>query len=193
MRRVAAFLDRDGVLIENTTTDGRPRPLPEGTAEILPGVLEACRTLQDAGLVLIGVSNQPDIARGMSSTDAVTRTNGELRNRLGLDALLMCPHDDADDCRCRKPRPGMLLEGAVQFGLDLRRSVMVGDRWRDIEAGRRAGCATVFVDRGYGERKPEGPDVVVASLADAVPYILSFTAGTRGREERDGERDDQRI
>lgn len=183
MGRRAAFIDRDGVLIASATVDGVPQPLPEGDASILPGVIEACRRLHEAGLVLIGVSNQPDIARGTSSAAAVERTNADLQDRLGLDALLVCPHDDADDCQCRKPRPGLLLEGARRFDVELSRSVMIGDRWRDVEAGKRGGCATIFIDRGYGERRPEDPDVTVANLPDAVPYVLALTADAARRNE----------
>ena len=178
------FLDRDGVLIASATVDGTPRPLPEGDADILPGVEEACMRLRDAGFVLIGVSNQPDIARGTSSAGAVAQTNNELQNRLGLDALLVCPHDDADDCECRKPRPGLLLTGARLFDVDLARSVMIGDRWRDIEAGKRAGCVTIFVDRGYRERRPADPDHIVPNLPDAVPYVIAMAAPVAGPKDQ---------
>lgn len=167
------FLDRDGVLIRSFVRDGVPRP-PESISEmeLLPGVANACSELREAGFRLICVTNQPDIARGTAPADLVAALNEHLRIELQLDAVLMCPHDDVDGCSCRKPRPGMLLEAADRFDLDLTGSVMVGDRWRDIEAGRRAGCRTVFVSRGYAERQPEDPDLVVAELADAVPWIL---------------------
>lgn len=184
MARAAVFLDRDGVLIAGATVDGMPHPLPEGEADILPGVEEACLCLREAGFVLIGVSNQPDIARGTSSAEAVAQTNSELQNRLGLDALLVCPHDDADDCECRKPRPGLLLTGAQLFDVDLACSVMIGDRWRDIEAGKRAGCATIFVDRGYRERRPVDPDHTVPNLPDAVPYVIAMAAPVAGRTDQ---------
>lgn len=178
--RSAAFIDRDGVLIAGATVEGRPHPLPEGEADILPGVPDACRRLHEAGFVLICVSNQPDIARGTSSAARVAATNAALQRRLELDALLVCPHDDADDCDCRKPKPGLLIEGARRFDVDLAASVMIGDRWRDIEAGKRAGCTTIFVDHGYRERRPENPDVVVANLPDAVPYALAVSAAAAG-------------
>ena len=98
--------------------------------------------------------------------------NRWLVDRLGLEAMLTCLHDDADGCDCRKPRPGLLLGAAPRWSIDLGASVMVGDRWRDIEAGRRAGCRTVFVDHGYAERRPTAPDRVVAGLAEAVDWIL---------------------
>jgi D-glycero-D-manno-heptose 1,7-bisphosphate phosphatase len=134
-------------------------------------VVDACARLHDAGLFLIVVTNQPDLARGTQERTVVDEIHGLLREALPIDAIYLCAHDDADCCACRKPAPGMLLTAAQEFGLDLGRSVMVGDRWRDVEAGRRAGCRTVFVDRGYEERAPVDPDLVVKDLAAAVDWI----------------------
>ena len=90
-----------------------------------------------------------------------------------LDEFLVCPHDDRDACDCRKPTPGLLLEAQARHGIDLRRSFLVGDRWRDVDAGRAAGCRTVFLDYGYRERGPSAPpDARVASLAEAVDWIV---------------------
>ncbi len=171
--RPAAFLDRDGVLNRSLLVDGIPRP-PDSVAELelLPGVEEACRALHEAGLALVVVSNQPDVARGTQTIAAVEAINDELRRLLPLDQVRVCPHDDDDACACRKPAPGMLLDAAAELGIDLARSVMVGDRRRDIEAGKRANCATVFLDAGYPERPPEAPDLTVRSLGEAVPWIL---------------------
>ena len=175
--RAAVFLDRDGVLNESTIRDGRPYP-PDTLDEfrLLPGVVDACATLHRAGLVLVVVTNQPDVARGTQDASVVEAMHARLRALLPIDAILVCPHDDADACNCRKPKPGLLVEGATTFDVDLARSVMVGDRWRDIEAGVAAGCRTVFIDRGYAERRPETPDLTVGNLADAVPWILLHTA-----------------
>jgi D-glycero-D-manno-heptose 1,7-bisphosphate phosphatase len=95
-----------------------------------------------------------------------------LQQRLHLDDVIVCTHDDADGCECRKPKPGMLLQAAKKWDIDLRRSYMVGDRWRDTEAGRAAGCRTVFVRAGYEEPSPRCPDIVVASLLEATEEIL---------------------
>jgi len=170
--RRAVFLDRDGVLNRAIVRTGRPYP-PRSMDEvqILPGVEEACRRLHAAGFLLIMVTNQPDVASGTQTRVAVDAMNAALRARLALDDVRVCPHDDADDCPCRKPRPGLLCAAAREWHVDLAASVMVGDRWRDIEAGRAAGCRTVFIDYGYAERRPGGEDVVVASLIDAVPWI----------------------
>lgn len=172
----AVFLDRDGVLLESTEVEGVPTPMPHGrTLQLRPGVEEACRQLRAAGLPLVCVTNQPDIARGTVTMASVRAANAELQARLSLDAILVCPHDDADDCDCRKPRPGLLLSAASTLGIDPKLSVMVGDRWRDVEAGRRAGCATIFIDNGYHERLPDRPDVTARGLDEVVPEILRIT------------------
>lgn len=172
-RRRAVFLDRDGVLNESVVVDGRPLP-PDSVADLVltPGVEQACAELRRAGLLLILVTNQPDIARGTRDRAAVDAINEMLRRRLHLDDVLVCPHDDADDCACRKPRPGLILMAAGHWQVDLPGSVMVGDRWRDIEAGRGAGCSTVLLARTYAERPATGADHVVGSLHEAVPWIL---------------------
>lgn len=176
MRR-ATFLDRDGVLNRATIVDGRPHP-PASVSELelLPGVEDACGRLHDAGLLLIVATNQPDVARGTQAMAAVEALNRELASRLPLDEIRVCPHDDSDACACRKPEPGMLLDAAREHGIDLANSVMVGDRWPDVEAGRRAGCKTVFVDAGYSERPPDAPDLIVRDLGEAVPWILESSA-----------------
>jgi D-glycero-D-manno-heptose 1,7-bisphosphate phosphatase len=177
--RRAVFLDRDGVLNAATVRDGRP--LPPATVDqvvIIDGVREACRRMADAGLLLIMVTNQPDIARRTTSWATVEAINAHLADELGLDGVFVCPHDDGDACDCRKPEPGLLVDAATRMGVDRTTSVMVGDRWRDIEAGRRAGVRTVWVRSDYGEPAPTAPDHVVERLLDVVPLVTSFaTAG----------------
>jgi D-glycero-D-manno-heptose 1,7-bisphosphate phosphatase len=169
----AVFLDRDGVLSEPTLRFGRPYP-PETVDDVrvLPGVLEACGELATAGLMLVCVTNQPDISRGTRDFATVAAINDHVRELLRLDEVVVCPHDDPDGCDCRKPLPGMILEAARRLDLDTSRSVTVGDRWRDVEAGRAAGTWTVFVDWGYNERQPERPDLIVKDLKEAVPWII---------------------
>ena len=172
--RAAVFLDRDGVLNEIELRGGTPHP-PAGVEQLrlLPGVVEACYRLRELGFALVVVTNQPDIARGKQTRDEVDRMHDVLRARLPLDEIVVCPHDDADDCPCRKPRPGMILDAATRLDLDPGESVCIGDRWRDVEAGKRAGVMAIFVERGYGERKPTDADAVVANLPDAVGFIES--------------------
>ena len=169
----AVFLDRDGVLNRAVVRGGKPQaPGTPEELEILPGVAEACARLRGAGLRLIAVTNQPEIARGTLTREAVDAINLAVQRELRLDDVRVCPHDDADRCECRKPAPGLILDAARDWGIALRSSFLVGDRWRDVESGRRAGCKTVFVDHGYPERRPESPDLVVTSFLDAVSWIL---------------------
>lgn len=170
--RAAVFLDRDGVVNRAPVVDGTPRaPRSVHDVVLLPLVDDACRRLKRAGLLLVVVTNQPDIARGLLASETLSIIHGVLRRRLPIDDVLVCPHDDADCCDCRKPAPGLLHEAAQRWGVELRRSVMVGDRWRDVQAGRAAGCATVLVDHHYSERRVEA-DLVVHGLHQAVPWIL---------------------
>ncbi len=171
MRR-AIFLDRDGVLIESIMRDGKPHSaMTPQDVRIIPGVPEACRELSRLGFLLVMVTNQPEIARGRISREFVEQTNEALARTLGLDDVEACPHDNDSNCQCRKPKPGMILQAAAKLGIDLPASVVVGDRWRDIAAGRSAGCKTVFVDYGYDESMIETPDHVASSLSAALPWI----------------------
>jgi D-glycero-D-manno-heptose 1,7-bisphosphate phosphatase len=175
------FLDRDGVLNEAIVRNGRPVPPTTVDEVVIPdGVTEACRRLSDAGFLLIVVTNQPDIARRTTTWEAVDAINAHLTDQLGLDAVRICPHDDGDACGCRKPAPGLLLAAAEDLALDLDRSLMVGDRWRDIEAGRRAGVTTVWLSSDYCEPAPDAPDYMVDRLLDVVPLVTSFVITGEG-------------
>jgi D-glycero-D-manno-heptose 1,7-bisphosphate phosphatase len=172
----AVFLDRDGVLVRALGDEEVPRSASTlEELEILPEAAEACSALKQAGFVLVVVTNQPEIARGTLDADTVTGQNDALRDALPVDDVVVCPHDDADGCRCRKPKPGMLVEAGRRFGVDLASSFMVGDRWRDVEAGRAAGCRVVFVDRGYAEELTAEPDAVVRDVGAAARWILAVS------------------
>ena len=171
--RRAVFLDRDGVLNASVVRDGRPYPPARvEDLEILPGVPGALGELKRAGFVLLVVTNQPDVGRGTQSRAAVEAIHERMRAELPLDAIYSCYHDDGDRCACRKPAPGMLVDGARDWDVALPASFMVGDRWRDIEAGVAAGCRTAFIDYQYDERQPRAFDVKVTSLAEAAAWIL---------------------
>ncbi len=171
----AVFLDRDGVINEAVVKDGKPYPPAHAASLRIPeGTAEALARLKQRGYILLVVTNQPDVVRGQQTRDAVEGINQRLRAELALDDVLTCYHDDADNCGCRKPRPGLLLRAGQQYGIDLPNSYMIGDRWRDIDAGANAGCRTILIDHGYHERAPQfTPDLRVASLPEAVAWILS--------------------
>lgn len=172
MTRRAVFLDRDGVINKAIVRDGKPYPPANvGELEILPGVREALLELKAAEFSLIVVSNQPDVARGKTSRATVEAINSALAAELPIDEFVMCYHDSGDGCLCRKPKPGMLIAAAAKWHIDLSASFMVGDRWRDVEAGQLAGCKTVFLDYGYAEKQPEYVDCRVGSLIEALPFI----------------------
>lgn len=179
--RAAVFLDRDGVLNEAVIRDGKPYPPADAAAlKIAAGARESLDALHAAGYLLIVITNQPDVARGTQTREAVDAIHARLRTELPLDAVYACCHD-GDGCNCRKPKPGLLLNAAADLGIDLARSFMIGDRWRDVDAGARAGCRTVFLDFGYGERAPtHPPSVSVASLRDGVAWILQQSGAQGG-------------
>src|SRR6266705_520219 len=102
----------------------------------------------------------------------VEEINNRLARILPLDAIMVCEHDDKDECECRKPKPGMMLRAQEKYGIDLCHSFVIGDRWRDVEAGRRAGCRTILIGDGYGEAMSSTADVMVATLSDAADWIL---------------------
>lgn len=174
--RRAVFLDRDGVLNHAGVLDGVPRaPLTLEQVQILPGVPEALARLARLDLVLVGVTNQPDVARGAQTVAGVEAINAHLLARLPLLEIRTCFHDDVDACHCRKPEPGLLTDAAAAHGIDLARSFMVGDRWSDVAAGQAAGCLTFLIDAPYNQRPRCTPDYVVAGLPEAAERIEALT------------------
>ena len=141
--------------------------------------------LKAHGFALFVITNQPDVSRGTQTREAVEAIHQALASSLPIDDIFVCYHDDADDCACRKPNPGMLLEAQRKHNIDLSRSFVVGDRWRDIDAGHAAGCKTVLIDYGYRERKPaQPPEATVRSLREAADWILcSSLKGSTNKNE----------
>jgi D-glycero-D-manno-heptose 1,7-bisphosphate phosphatase len=171
--RKAIFFDRDGVLNKALIRQGRPHP-PSTVKdlEILPGVEESLISLKNAGYFLSVITNQPDIARGIIDKQVVNDINKVLKAQLAIDEIKVCSHDDVDSCFCRKPKPGLILESAKEHNISLIDSFFIGDRWRDIEAGKAAGCKTFFIDYGYLEKQPLDFDFKVKSLKEAAQIIL---------------------
>ncbi len=173
MVRPAIFLDRDGVINANLERDGKPvAPTSLDEFRFLPGVEDAVRRLKQAGYLIIVCTNQPDVPNGRTSQATVEAMHDLVRAKLDVDFIKVCFHSDADGCACRKPKPGMILAAADEHSIDLPRSYVVGDRWRDVAAGRAAGCLTIFVEYGYEQEGPNEPDHVVASLSEAANLIL---------------------
>jgi D-sedoheptulose 7-phosphate isomerase len=188
-RRRAVFLDRDGVLNQAVLRDGKPYP-PASLAElrIVEGAAEGLARLKQLGFLLLVVTNQPDVARGTQARETVESLHNALRDALPVDEFLVCFHDDADGCQCRKPAPGLLLQAQDRMGVDLQRSFLIGDRWRDIDAARAAGCRGVWIDFGYRERGPSlPPDARAASLTEAIDWIV-----WQVKLEEDGNNDSRR-
>jgi len=173
----AVFLDRDGVLNQPVVRSGKPYP-PETLAEfkIYPEVPEACTLLRDAGFLLVVVTNQPDVGRGTQSIQVVEAMHAKLQQSIPLDRIEVCAaaNGTAPEARRRKPAPGMVLDAATALEVDLARSYLVGDRWRDIDCGYAAGCTTIFIDRNYVEKLHLPPHHRVANLLEAAKLILSL-------------------
>jgi D-glycero-D-manno-heptose 1,7-bisphosphate phosphatase len=173
--RRAVFLDRDGVINRPLIRDGKPfPPVRVDQFEILPGVTEACEALKGLGFLLVVATNQPDVGRGTLVREEVETVHRWLLQQLPIDRLMVCFHGGAafgDPCDCRKPQPGMLLEAAEALKIDLAKSFMIGDRWRDVDCGFNAGCQTIFIDWGYEEKLNRDPDFRARDLLGAAQLI----------------------
>jgi len=174
MLHPAVFLDRDGVINKAIVRNGLPYP-PSSLNELLitPNANHVLLKLKEAGFLLIGITNQPDVARGTQKREIVEEINTSLLSALPIKEILVCYHDDDDQCSCRKPNPGLIFEAVKKFSIDLSRSFMVGDRWKDILAGKNAGVKTIFINYDYQEPKPiPSADYTVNSLEDILAIIL---------------------
>jgi D-glycero-D-manno-heptose 1,7-bisphosphate phosphatase len=175
--RGAVFLDRDGTINVKLDDDYVTRP---GELILLDGAAEAVAEINRAGRKAIVITNQRGIALGRMTEGDLAVVHASMERLVGeiagasFTGIVHCPHG-RDECDCRKPKPGLLVNAARDRGIDLPSSFMVGDRWRDIDAGLAAGCRAIFIDRGYNERKPERFAVNVAGLPEAAAWILEQT------------------
>ena len=183
VKKKAVFLDRDGVLSIPEFRDGRSfAPTTLAAFRLYDDAPTSLRKLKDAGFALIVVTNQPDVGKGHISRATLDEMHCMMADLLPLDAIEVCTHTSEDACLCRKPQPGMILSSAAQLDIDLAGSYMVGDRGSDVEAGKAAGCRTVFIDLTYtAETPPEAPNIIVASLESAVDWILADSIETKKR------------
>ena len=172
--RRAVFLDRDGVLNEVVLRNGAPESPRTLEQLVLPRDIGAVQRLKDAGLLLFLITNQPDITRGNVTHEFLESILDRIRVHVPLDDVRVCPHDDADACECRKPKAGMLLDLAREWQVDLDRSWVIGDMWRDVGAARAAGCTSILIRREYNVDAE--PDVEVSSLSEAVEVVLNDAA-----------------
>ena len=171
--RRAAFLDRDGVINQAPVRNGLPYA-PESVSElkVLPGVVEAINMLRNADYMVIVVTNQPDVGACKKPRQSVEEIHDRLLETMAVNEIRVCYHTDLDRCRCRKPQPGMILDASREHTIDLSQSFLVGDRWRDVDAGKAAGCKTYFIDLGYKESLREKPDHTVQNLPAAIRHVL---------------------
>ena len=173
MKRRAVFFDRDGVLVcAAPLVDYAHGPLTLEDFSLFPNISEPVQRLRDAGFLTVLATNQPAIARGQMSWETLNEMHRLLQAAVPLDDIEVCPHVDADNCACRKPKPGMLLDAARELGIDLGASFLVGDRWRDVAAAQAAGCRALFIDYKYQEKQPDRPYIAVKSLPEAAGYIV---------------------
>tara|TARA_R110001592_G_scaffold57277_1_gene174151 strand:+ start:26812 stop:27387 length:576 start_codon:yes stop_codon:yes gene_type:complete len=185
MTTSAVFLDRDGVLSETDVRDGKPfAPTRFEDFRLIQETRPALIRLKQKGYLLVVVTNQPDVGNGLVARATIERMNAALARAVPVDAIKTCFHSQQEGCDCRKPEPGMILEAAAEMHIDLETSYLVGDRRGDIVAGARAGCTTIFINRGYREPSPDRPDFTVTSLTEAVDTIL-FNGRHADRLEKD--------
>jgi D-glycero-D-manno-heptose 1,7-bisphosphate phosphatase len=180
--RAAVFFDRDGVLAIPEFRDGRSfavRRLEDFA--LYTDALESVRRVKELGAIAVVVTNQPDVGNGLVGRVIVEEMHQRLRCTVPVDAVYACYHTRADGCACRKPKPGMLLAASTELGIDLSRSVMVGDRASDVVAGHAAGCRSIMIERGYRDEDSAAADWVAANLTEAVDHICAyFAAAHRG-------------
>jgi len=172
MSRRAVFLDRDGVLVDTLVRDNRAyAPVTLEDFRVSPGADTAVRRLRAAGLVPIVFTNQPEVGRGILPRATLDRMHERLRATVDVEDIFVCVHAADGGCECRKPKPGMLRDAAAKWAIDLDRSFVVGDRWRDIDAGRAVGSYTILLERPYSECGVA--DARVNDLGAAVDVVLA--------------------
>ncbi|MEQ9111069.1 MAG: HAD family hydrolase [Rhodospirillaceae bacterium] len=169
-------MDRDGVVVRSEIRDNKPyavRKLKD--FRLLPGATKSIIQLKSLGFLIVVVTNQPDIENGLVPAAMVEEMHQKLRQKLAIDDIKLCPHNSHAFCSCRKPEPGMLLEAAGDHEIDISNSYMIGDRLSDVQAGLRAGCHCIFIDRRYAETKGRevGTELVATSLPDAVRKLIA--------------------
>lgn len=166
----AIFLDRDGVINKVLMNDGKPfAPRKFDEFELTSGIANTLISFKNMGFLNIVITNQPDVTRGLIEREELNKMTNFMKENLALDDISVCLHDDQHNCDCRKPKPGMLLEASKKWGIDLKNSYFIGDTWKDMAAGRRAGCRTILIKTPYN-KGVEG-DYLISDINEAVSVI----------------------
>jgi D-glycero-D-manno-heptose 1,7-bisphosphate phosphatase len=171
MRR-AVFLDRDGVINRVPIRNGKvatPRKFEE--FELIKGTSEEVTRIKTAGFFVFVITNQPDVARGILPAGELEKMSAAIRKQLSVDEIWVCPHDDAAQCSCRKPKPGMIDLARKKYAFSIAESFLVGDSWKDMELAKRVGCKGILIDAPYNQ----GLECLtrVRDLHEAVEVILA--------------------
>ncbi len=173
----AVFIERDGILNEvKADTKHQIAPLTFEEFKINKAAEPALRKLKAAGFVLIVTTNQPGLSRGHQSRRELDRMHEIIKRCFPIDDIAVCPHDESDHCPCRKPRPGLLIEAAFKWGLNLDHSYVVSDKWQDAEASRTAGCTSLILKSPWVGNVRH--DFVLPSLDAIAEKILTLKAQT---------------
>ena len=171
----AVFLDRDGVLTISTIRDGKGyAPVSLDQFKFYPGVTNCVNRIKDLGFIPVLVSNQPDVANGLLPIQVLEQMNQKIREELDITEINNCTHNNENQCLCRKPLPGVLIDSANKLGINLNESWMIGDRDSDISAGIAAGCKTIFIDRNLRAESGELAHLVCDSLEKAIDFIADY-------------------
>ncbi|MBF0288345.1 MAG: HAD family hydrolase [SAR324 cluster bacterium] len=174
MKNKAILLDRDGVINHSIVIGGKPYPPPTmAEFQFTEAIQETLEILKKANYILVIFTNQPDVGRKTQSLQQVEMFHQHIQVTLPIDQIYACFHDNSDQCDCRKPKPGMLYQAQKDWNIDFSRSYVVGDRWRDIDAGNEVGCQTIWIDYGYDEELHSQPDFTVQSVQEISKIIYT--------------------
>ena len=149
-----------------------PRSLKD--FKIFPKVKSDIKKLKNRGFKVFVITNQPDIGNKLLKKKTLNEMHSLLKTKVPIDKIYFCPHTKNDRCKCRKPKPGMIIKASNNLKIRLKESYVIGDRKTDIDAGLKAGCKTIFVNNNYYEKRPTKQEKTVKSLHAAVKYILKI-------------------
>jgi D-glycero-D-manno-heptose 1,7-bisphosphate phosphatase len=169
----AVFIDRDGIINKAIVVNRKPfSPVDIYEFKILPKAKKALKTFKKLNLMNIIITNQPDIKTGKQLSKDLDKIHNWMMINLDIDEILVCKHDDNDNCNCRKPKTGMIEQAVEKYQINISQSYLIGDRWKDIQCGQKAGCKeNFFVNYNYNETRPKMPYIVVKSLYECSQYL----------------------